>query len=53
MVVAIHALIAYLYFVGRVDQLITEIDSLGQQIVELISADAMAEGRAARRAKAA
>ena len=53
MAVAIPALIAYLYFVGRVDQLVTEIDSLGQQLVELISADAMAESRAAKRAKAA
>jgi biopolymer transport protein ExbB len=53
MFVAIPALIAYLYFVGRVDRLVTEIDSLGQQIVELISADALAESRAARRSKAA
>jgi biopolymer transport protein ExbB len=45
MLVAIPALTMYLYFVGRVDRLITEIDSLGQQIVELISADAMAESR--------
>jgi biopolymer transport protein ExbB len=53
MLVAIPALTAYLYFVGRVDRLITEIDALGQQIVELISADATAESRAAKRAKAA
>jgi biopolymer transport protein ExbB len=56
MLVAIPALIAYLYFVGRVDQHITEIDHLGQQIVELISADALEQSqRAARkeRAKAA
>jgi biopolymer transport protein ExbB len=39
MLVAIPALIAYLYFVGRVDSLITEIDALGQQVVELIAAD--------------
>ena len=50
MLVAIPALIAYLYFVGRVDQLITEIDSLGQQIVELISADALADRGARRKA---
>jgi len=49
MFVAIPALTAYLFFVGRVDQLITEIDALGQQIVELISADALAESRAAKR----
>jgi biopolymer transport protein ExbB len=53
MLVAVPALTAYLYFVGRVDGLITEIDSLGQEIVELISADALGESRAARRPKAA
>jgi biopolymer transport protein ExbB len=53
MFVAIPALIAYLYFVGRVDGLVTEIDALGQQIVELISADALHDSRAAKRSKAA
>lgn len=38
--VAIPALIAYLFFVGRVDRLIIEIDALGQQVVNLIAADA-------------
>lgn len=52
MMIAIPALTAYLFFVGRVDSLITEIDALGQQVVELISADALAETRA-KRAKAA
>jgi biopolymer transport protein ExbB len=52
MLVAIPALTAYLYFVGRVDSLVTEIDSLGQQLVELISADALSETRN-KRAKAA
>jgi biopolymer transport protein ExbB len=52
MFVAIPAMLGYLYFVGRVDQLITEIDALGQQIVELISADALADGRI-KRARAA
>jgi biopolymer transport protein ExbB len=47
--VAIPALLAYLYFLGRVDQLITEIDGLGQQIVELIAADS-SENRNRRRA---
>lgn len=50
MLVAIPALTAYLFFVGRVDSLVTEIDGLGQQLVELISADA--ETRT-KRAKAA
>lgn len=48
MLVAIPALTAYLYFVGRVDGLITEIDALGQQVVELIAADS-AESRTAKR----
>jgi biopolymer transport protein ExbB len=38
--VAIPALIAYLFFVGRVDKLVIEIDSLGQQLVALIAGDA-------------
>ena len=50
MLVAIPALTAYLYFVGRVDSLVTEIDALGQQVVELISADALAESRSKRKA---
>jgi biopolymer transport protein ExbB len=37
--VAIPALIAYLYFCGRVDHLIMNLDSLGQKIADLISAD--------------
>ena len=39
MCVAIPSLIAYLYFAGRVDRLVTEIDGLGQRIVDLIAAD--------------
>ena len=37
--VAIPALICYMYFVSRVDKLIMEIDSLGQEVVGLISAE--------------
>ena len=51
MLVAVPALTAYLYFVGRVDSLVTEIDGLGQQLVELIAGDA--DGRVIRRSKAA
>lgn len=43
LMVAIPALSAYLYFVGRVDRLIVEIDALGQQVVDLISAEALNE----------
>lgn len=38
--VAIPALIAFLFFVGRVDRLIIDIDALGQEVVGLISEDA-------------
>lgn len=37
--IAIPALIAYLLFVGRVDQLIMQIDALGQEVVDVISAE--------------
>lgn len=37
--VAIPALCLYMYFTGRVDKLVMEIDALGQQLVELIAAD--------------
>jgi biopolymer transport protein ExbB len=42
MSVAIPALIAYIYFVGRVDRLIVEIDDLGQKVVSYIASDAVA-----------
>ena len=37
--VAIPALILYMYFVSRVDRLIIDIDALGQQLVNMISAE--------------
>ncbi len=43
--VAIPALIIYLFFVGRVDRHIIEIDALGQQVVEFISAEALSGER--------
>lgn len=53
--VAIPALIAYLYFISRVDRLIIEIDALGQELVGLISADAWqpGDGKSKGRGKAA
>ena len=39
--VAIPALIFYMFFVSKVDRLIIEIDALGQEVVHLISAEAM------------
>jgi biopolymer transport protein ExbB len=38
--VAIPAMILYLYFVGRVDRLVMDIDSRGQELVNLVSAEA-------------
>jgi biopolymer transport protein ExbB len=54
LLVAIPALTAYLFFVGRVDRLIVEIDSLGQQVVGLIASDGWERttaGRGAQKAK--
>lgn len=45
LMVAIPALICYLLFTGRVDRLIMDIDALGQEVVNLISAEAIAEGK--------
>jgi biopolymer transport protein ExbB len=44
--VAIPALAAYLFFAGRVDQRIIELDRLGQQVVDIISAEGQADARA-------
>ena len=51
--VAIPALIAYLYFISRVDRLIIMIDAFGQQVVDLISAEAQTSRAPSGRSKAA
>lgn len=54
--VAIPALICHLWFTGRVDRLIMELDAQGQEVVNLISAEAAGERKAEsgkRKAKAA
>jgi biopolymer transport protein ExbB len=43
--VAIPALILYLFFVGRVDALVMEIDRQGQELVHLISAEGLEDRR--------
>jgi len=43
--VAIPALIGYLFFVGRVDMLVMEIDRRGQELVQLISAEGLEDRR--------
>ncbi len=48
LIVAIPALCFYLVFVGRVERLLTEIDALGQDLVSLISAEALHDDRNAK-----
>jgi biopolymer transport protein ExbB len=48
LMVAIPAMILYMYFVGRVDSLVMEIDSHGQELVNLISAEALEERKTGR-----
>jgi biopolymer transport protein ExbB len=48
LLVAIPAMIFYLYFVGRVDSLVMEIDQRAQELVNLISFEALDERSAAR-----
>ena len=52
MSVAIPALIAYLFFVSRVDRRIMEIDSLGLDVVNLISSEAL-NGQTVKKKKSA
>ncbi len=49
--VAIPAILAHLYFVGRVDKLVSEIDLLGQDMVNSISSDGWREKREKKPAK--
>ncbi len=48
MLIAIPALLAYLHFLSKVDGLVSEIDSHGQKLVEMISADGLDRLAAAR-----
>lgn len=48
LLVAIPAMILYLFFVGRVDSLVMEIDGYGQEVVNLISAEALEERKTGR-----
>jgi biopolymer transport protein ExbB len=43
LLIAIPALIMYMYFSGRVDALVIEMDGYGQDLVDQISAEALAE----------
>lgn len=41
--IAIPALTAYMYLAGRIDALVVEMDRLGQEVVHLVSAEALRE----------
>ena len=41
--IAIPALVCYLFFLSRVDQLIIELDALGQEVVSVVSAEGLRE----------
>jgi biopolymer transport protein ExbB len=50
--VAIPSLAVYLYFLGRIDRLVIDFDALGQELVEEISAEAIAESAKPRASRA-
>ncbi len=52
LVIAIPALVIYMYLSGRVDSLVMDMDHLAQSVVQAISAEALAE-RGPRKSKAA
>lgn len=43
LIIAIPAMAAYLYLAGRIDSVVMEMDRLGQELVHLISAEALRE----------
>ena len=47
--VAIPAVVLHLYFVSRVDRLVIQLDTLGQDVVNTISAEALQEAGSSRR----
>lgn len=51
--VAIPALIAYLFFVSRVDRLVMQMDDFSQQVVNLVAVDGWAKSNSSRRKKLA
>lgn len=50
LLVAIPAYVFYLFFVGRVDDLVMELDRHGQQLVHMISTEALADRRNKKKA---
>lgn len=43
LLIAIPAMAAYLYLAGRIDSIVMEMDRLGQELVHLVSAEALRE----------
>lgn len=48
LMIAIPALCIYLYFLGRVERLLSDVDALGQELVALVSAEALHDERQAK-----
>jgi biopolymer transport protein ExbB len=53
LLVAIPAVVLHLYFVGRVDRLVIHIDTVSQDVVQTISAEALQEASSSRRGRKA
>jgi biopolymer transport protein ExbB len=51
LLVAIPAVVAHLYFVSRVDRLVVQLDTLGQEVVNMVSAEAIQEAGQSRRSR--
>lgn len=51
LVVAIPAYLAYMFFLGRVDRLIIEMDELSQQVIDYVSAEGLQEASKSRRSR--
>ncbi len=49
LLVAIPAVVAHLYFVSRVDRLVVQLDNLSQDVVNMISAEALQDSGPSRR----
>jgi biopolymer transport protein ExbB len=53
LLVAIPAVVLHLYFVSRVDRLVIQIDTVSQDVVQTISAEALQEASQSRRGRKA
>ncbi len=51
LLVAIPAVVAHLYFVSRVDRLVVQLDNLSQDVVNMVSAEALQDSGPSRRSR--